>query len=69
MTIAGHLFTDGPMGRACGCGMLWTQIAGATKDDVGRLGIAHTGALNEAELAEIVAERERIWRAVAETCG
>lgn len=63
--IAGHTFADGPTGRACtSCGRLWTAIAGATKNDVGQLGIAHQGVLTDTELDQIETERERIWSAV-----
>ncbi len=68
--IAGHSFADAIGGRACtACGKLWVQIASATEDDIGQLGIAHTGALNDAELKQIAAERERIWAAVMEAAG
>lgn len=68
--IAGHSFTDTPAGRVClGCGKRWADIAGTTLDDVGKPDIAHIGALSEQEANEIIAERDRIWSAVAEVAG
>lgn len=68
--IAGHTFHDMPHGRVCsGCGRRWSDIASTTHDDVGKLDIAHTGALNGAEADEIEAERDRIWRAVQTVCA
>jgi hypothetical protein len=60
--IAGHVFTETPdRGRACSCGRRWVDIAGSTRDDIGRPDIAHYGALSEAEFAGIEAERDRLW--------
>jgi hypothetical protein len=70
MTIAGHTFHDTPHGRVCsGCAKRWDDIASATLEDLGKLDIAHTGALNAAEAAEIAAERDRIWEAVQKVCA
>jgi hypothetical protein len=70
MNIAGHTFVDTPGGRCCTlCGRRWTSIASATEVDIGRDGIAHTGALNAAELNQIVAERERIYATIADVAG
>ena len=70
MTIAGHEFRETPSGRVCaGCGMLWTQIAGTQRDDIGQFGIAHHGTLYASEYEEIERERERIWQAVWEACS
>jgi hypothetical protein len=67
MTIAGHDFTNSAGGRACqSCGLLWTRISGCRPEDIGELKLACTGALNQAEYDQIVAERERIWAAVWE---
>lgn len=64
--IAGHTFTDTPSGRVClGCGKRWTDIAPATRANIGEHGWAHHGELIEREADEIIAERERIWEAVA----
>ena len=61
-TIAGHTFVERPEGRACeNCGRKWIDVAGATKQDIDKPNIAHTGLLNEAELTQIEKERERIW--------
>jgi len=60
--VAGHIFGDAPGGRSCAlCGVLWTQIASATKDDIGRVGISHDDRLTADALAEIETERDRIW--------
>lgn len=67
--IAGHIFEDTPVGRICACGCYWRQIASASKADIGQLHIAHTGALNEVELNQILEERDRIWDAVSDVVG
>jgi hypothetical protein len=64
--IAGHDFQDTSAGRVCSCGVRWVSIANATKADLNQLHVAHAGTLNERELAEIEAERARIWDAVAD---
>lgn len=69
MSIAGHTFVDTPHGRVCACGKRWADIACATRADSGKLHIAHTGALNDAEADEIAAERDRIWEAVQKVCA
>ena len=62
--IAGHSFENLPHGRACSaCGQLWVNIAGTTEADEGKLGIAHTGSINAAEVREIRDEVQRIWDA------
>ena len=67
MTIAGHSFTNSAGGRVCeSCGVLWTRISGCSPEDIGELKLACTGALNQAEYDQIVAERERIWLTVGE---
>jgi hypothetical protein len=59
--IAGHSFVDQIGGRACSvCGQHWVNIAGTTEADEGKLGIAHTGSINAAEIREIRDEVERI---------
>jgi hypothetical protein len=75
--IAGHCFEDTPSGRRCistdcngkTCFMSWLSIRDATAADLGLLNIAHTGALNDAELASIVEERAReeaaVWEAIS----
>ena len=69
MSIAGHTFEDTPHGRVCGCGRRWSDIASTTDADVGKMDIAHSGALNKAEADEIAAERDRIWEALAKVCA
>jgi hypothetical protein len=39
------------------------DISGVTRDDVGKMYIAHAGSLNEREFQEIVEAKERLWRA------
>lgn len=64
MTIAGHTFTDTPGGRICDCGRRWLDVLAAREFwRSGETDIAHQGALNEAEVAELNAEVERIWAA------
>ena len=64
--IAGHIFADGPNGRACRiCGRRWLDILDKREFwRPGESGIAHVGDLNEREVEELEAELERIWRAV-----
>ena len=69
MSIAGHSFVDTPHGRVCGCGRRWVDIASVTRDDIGKLDIAHSGALNGQEADEIDAERERLWLALQKVCA
>lgn len=62
--IAGHDFEHTPGGRRCKlgeCRKLWADISYVTKDDIGKSGWAHTGALNQAEYDQIVAERDRLF--------
>lgn len=66
--IAGHVFGGDAAGR-CSCGRTWAEIAGCTEADIGRSGIAHVGHLSADEWLEIIAERERVWAAVAEVAG
>ena len=67
--IAGHLFQDTPHGRVCACGMTWARLAQANASDINRSGLAHTGNLIDRELAEIDAERERVWACVVAVAG
>lgn len=60
--IAGHTFVPRSNGRdECDCGKTWVDIASATEADIGKLGWAHTGNMNEYEYKTIVKERERRW--------
>ena len=65
-SIAGHTFADGPAGRACSvCGKTWLAVLADRefwKDGQG--GIAHSGALNAAEVGELHAELDRTWASV-----
>jgi hypothetical protein len=76
--IAGHQFANTPNGRRCMshqsdgsgvCYRAWVDIRNATEADLGATGIAHVGKLNDAELREIITEREReeaaLWDAVS----
>lgn len=45
------------------CNKKFSDICAATKGDVGKNGWAHYGNLNDNELKEIEAERDRIWAA------
>jgi len=45
------------------CGKTFSDIACVTKEDIGKDGWAHRGALNETEYQEIIAEVERVWAA------
>ena len=38
-----------------------SEILGATKENLGQPGWAHTGTLNQSELDEIVKKREKMW--------
>lgn len=38
-----------------------SEILGATKENLGQPGWAHTSTLNQSELDEIIAKRERMW--------
>lgn len=69
MTIAGHEFVETSRGLACECGRLWSDIASTSSDDIGKLGIAHTGSLYASEYEEIAAKRERDWQCVKEVCS
>jgi hypothetical protein len=61
--IAGHTFVEQRHGRVCECGCRWVNIAGVSREDVGKADIAHSGSLTEAEYEQIVAERMRAWEA------
>lgn len=62
LTIAGHTFVEGMEGRVCSvCGRRFVAIAGATRDDLNKPDIAHSGFLIERELEEIQSEVARIW--------
>jgi len=75
--IAGHSFAETSSGRRCistdcngrTCFMSWLSIRDATDADLGLPNIAHTGALDAAELASIVEERAReeaaVWEAIS----
>jgi hypothetical protein len=60
--IAGHSF-DGVTGE-CACGRRFSDIAGAEFADVGKMYVAHSGALTQHEFEQIVSERERLWRSL-----
>jgi hypothetical protein len=68
-TIAGHTFADTPAGRVCSCGKRWTDIASATRANIGEHGWAHHGELIEREADEITAEVARIWEAVSKVAA
>jgi len=60
MIIAGHSFAETHLGRACAvCLRRWIDVRNVTLADVGRPGIAHVDPVNEREIKEIIAERER----------
>lgn len=62
-TIAGHTFVLSPDGKEkCACGKEWIDVAPASKQDIKKLGWAHSGELTETEYGQIDAERERRWR-------
>lgn len=62
--VAGHLFVDTPRGEACVCGMTWIEVLNQREEwKPGVVGIAHIGALNESEIAELNAKLQRIWDA------
>lgn len=65
MTIAGHTFVEFPHGRACqSCGKTWISVLNDREFwRPGEIGIAHSGALNSAEVAQLEAEISRIWTA------
>lgn len=65
-TIAGHTFADTPSGLRCSCGKSRSDVLAARRSDIGQVGFAHTGALNEAEYQQIECERERVWAAVCQ---
>jgi hypothetical protein len=69
--VAGHSFAWTNGVERCVCGRTWDQISECTVDDVGKLELAHVGALNNAELEQIWAykeekarQRDAIWEAV-----
>ena len=63
VSIAGHYFALMPDGRrVCTCGKTWVDLVASRELwDVGVDNVAHGGLLNEAELAQLYAEEERIW--------
>jgi len=63
--VAGHTFVQTERGEACAdCGKLWLDVLNARELwTPGATGIAHTGALNVTEIAELQAKLERIWNA------
>lgn len=67
--IAGHDFglsgfcTYTTNDNSSPCGKTFADISMATKDNIGELGWAHYGKLNESEYNDIEKERERIWAA------
>jgi len=62
--IAGHTFQDTPGGRSCYCGAKWADVLLARRNNIGELGWAHTGAMNESEYDSIETERDRVFGAV-----
>lgn len=60
--IAGHTF-DRASGL-CTCGRKFSDISGAQFENVGKEHWAHSGGLTQNEFDQIVAERERLWRAL-----
>ena len=65
--IAGHTLIETSRGRACaGCQRRWVDIRSATLADVGQPGFAHVDPVNEREIREIMAEREREDAVIAE---
>ena len=75
ISIAGHLFTRCSPGEHCqgqnceGVGSLTELISLADTLRLGDMGIAHYGALNDAEIAQIRDAREKILAAVEAACG
>ena len=61
--IAGHLFDS--LDR-CSCGRRWLDICHVDTSYAGVAGIAHYGNLDHAEAYEIVEERERRERLLAD---
>lgn len=63
--VAGHLFGDTPRGEAClECGKLWLDVLNHRELwKPGEHGIAHSGALNSAEVETLHAKLQRIWNA------
>jgi len=61
--IAGHYFQPSfwSLGKCSMCGRYLVDILGTSREDIGKLGIAHTGILNEAEYNQIEQERNRLW--------
>lgn len=67
-SIAGHTFDLRGLCVASGCALpskRLSEILSATRENLDQEGWAHYGKLNERELVEIEAERERIWKAHA----
>ena len=69
--VAGHSFIDTPRGEACAdCGKLWLDVLeDRERWAVGVLGIAHDDAgtvgLTLAEVHQLHAKLDRIWKATA----
>jgi hypothetical protein len=42
-----------------------SEILSATKENLGQLGWAHIGTLNQTELDEIIKKREKMWSQLA----
>jgi hypothetical protein len=68
-TVAGHTFEGVGSDQRCTtavqrdgvqviCGRFWTEIEHCGPDDLGKPDRAHVGALNQAELDQIVAKRD-----------
>lgn len=70
MMIAGHSFSETLHGLTCSaCARRFVDIAGTARSDIGKLGIAHQGNLNEAEFNQIRAEVERQWELLVGTAS
>lgn len=63
---AGHTFLETWRGAVCDCGVRWVDIANTRRDQIGQVGIAHVGALNDAEYAQIEAKRDHDWEALSD---
>lgn len=63
--VAGHKFVETPQGEACAvCGRRWLDILNQREFwRNGEMGIAHHGALNDAEVAELNDKLDRMWSA------
>jgi len=64
MAIAGHTYD---LSGWCTCNRRFGDISGVTKEDIGQKGWAHTGELSQREFDEIIAERDRLYKAHLES--